>query len=564
MEIREYEQRRADNLIWNAAGDYSIVPRMRVYDRDGCAELYWNSILGVIFSRYDRDALCSFTDKFGTGDRRALLETVFWLGLENAVLEKALQVRPALEFLRDEYARSAVSSPENEDSRVHRIIRDYYRDVPSAENASLVTSLRSINAEDTQSVLDQLRELLRDQLGFQPAEPKKRRTAGGFFLRLFGRDDDAMNQIAPVRGFALGIAEHYRPGDEESEEEHRRSIRLPRPTSTKDIDMRAYVTGYFGPSMYDEREVFALERALCVGNHADCHLHFTRGAANDPTKVKGYAGERRIASLAQEKKNRDAYMRDHTRNRAAIQRLTEQIGNSVLARLDISEIKASSGALNARQVWRADVLNDERVFTRQLRGESGALAVDILLDASTSQLHRQEAIASQGYIIAESLTRCRIPVKVYSFCSMNGFTILNLFRDYNETGANENIFRYFTAGCNRDGLAIRAAAGNMLSSDAENKILVVLSDAKPNDVMKVRTAGAEYREYTEKEGVDDTASEVLHARVRGIHVVCVFTGTDDDLPAAKQIYGQHMTRIRSITQFADAVSSLLRSQIDEA
>jgi nitric oxide reductase activation protein len=209
------------------------------------------------------------------------------------------------------------------------------------------------------------------------------------------------------------------------------------------------------------------------------------------------------------------------------------------------------------------VLDDDRIFTREQRGEMGALAVDILLDASTSQLHRQESIAAQGYIIAESLTRCRIPVRVYSFCSMNGFTIIPLFRDYAETDKNANIFRYFTAGCNRDGLAVRTAARMLRNVSAENKILVILSDCKPNDVMKVRTAGAVYREYTESEGVEDTAAEVHSARISGIHVACVFTGTDDDLPAAKRIYGRHMTRIHSLDHFSDAVSALLRSQIDE-
>ena len=81
--------------------------------------------------------------------------------------------------------------------------------------------------------------------------------------------------------------------------------------------------------------------------------------------------------------------------------------------------------------------------------------------------------------------------------------------------------------------------------------------------MKVRTQNAEYREYIEDEGVADTAAEVHHARVRGIQVVCVFTGTDADLPAAKRIYGQHMARIRSISQFADTVAGLLQAQIAE-
>ena len=565
MEIRETEQRRADNLIWNTAGDYSIVPWMRVYDSSGHAELYWNSIVGAVFSRYDRARFCRFTDDFGRGEERRLLETVFWLGLDNAVYARAAAERPALSSLRERYARSLETVPP-EEGRVSAVLRAYFLDEYSdsyPKLKELTAALRAVSGDDTEQVLAALDVLLRQQLGYAPEAKKKPRTARGLFLRLFGRDADAMNQILPVRGFALGVAEHYRPDNGESEEEHRRSIRLPRPTATKDIDMREYVTGYFGRSMYDERVMYALEKELCVGSHADCSLHFTRGAAEDKSKVKGYAGERRLASLAQEAKNLAAFDKDRDRSRETIRRLSQQISNSILARLDSSAVRSSAGRMDAGRVWRGVLLDDDKVFTREQQGEMGALSVDILLDASTSQLHRQESIAAQGYIIAESLTRCRIPVRVYSFCSMNGFTIVNLFRDYSENDKNANIFRYFTAGCNRDGLAVRTAAKMMESSSAENKILVVLSDCKPNDVMKVRTAGAEYREYTEAQGVEDTAAEVHSARIRGIHVACVFTGTDDDLPAAKLIYGQHMTRIRSLNQFADAVSSLLRSQIEE-
>ena len=60
--------------------------------------------------------------------------------------------------------------------------------------------------------------------------------------------------------------------------------------------------------------------------------------------------------------------------------------------------------------------------------------MDILLDASTSQKDRQETVSTQGYLIAEALTRCRIPCRVMSFCSMTGFTILRIFRGYDEPG----------------------------------------------------------------------------------------------------------------------------------
>ena len=95
MEIRESEQRRADNLVWNTAEDYGFVPWMRVYDRLGQADLYWNSITGAALRRYDRDRLFQFTDGFGKGEERVLLETVFWLGLDNAVYRHTLAERPA-------------------------------------------------------------------------------------------------------------------------------------------------------------------------------------------------------------------------------------------------------------------------------------------------------------------------------------------------------------------------------------------------------------------------------------------------------------------------------------
>lgn len=46
MEILESEQRRARNLIWNTAGDYSFEPDFKAYDAEGRADLYWNSIIG--------------------------------------------------------------------------------------------------------------------------------------------------------------------------------------------------------------------------------------------------------------------------------------------------------------------------------------------------------------------------------------------------------------------------------------------------------------------------------------------------------------------------------------
>ena len=186
--------------------------------------------------------------------------------------------------------------------------------------------------------------------------------------------------------------------------------------------------------------------------------------------------------------------------------------------------------------------------------------MDILLDASASQIERQESVSTQAYMIAESLTRCGIPTRVYSFCTLNGCTVLRLFRDYEESSKNEAIFDYCAAGWNRDGLAFRAAGWMMRSSHCERRLLMILSDASPNDDRKLVSAGKK-EDYNGLPGVMDTAAEVEKLRRQGVSVMCVFTGEEEDLPNARRIYGRDLVRIRSIEQFADAVGNVLTGLI---
>jgi nitric oxide reductase activation protein len=188
--------------------------------------------------------------------------------------------------------------------------------------------------------------------------------------------------------------------------------------------------------------------------------------------------------------------------------------------------------------------------------------VDILLDASTSQKTRQELVSCQGYMIAESLSKCGIPCRVMSFCSMTGFTIMRIFRDYEEWRKNEKIFDFVSNGCNRDGLAIRAAHHLINETSYDHKVLIILSDVKPNDVIKIRDReGREVSTYETESGLVDTALEVRRARADGIAVVCVFTGDDEDVPSAKMVYGRDFARIQSLDKFADTVGMLIQNQI---
>ena len=225
-------------------------------------------------------------------------------------------------------------------------------------------------------------------------------------------------------------------------------------------------------------------------------------------------------------------------------------------------MKANAGILNGRTVWRATTLGDENVFRKDEHSDAGNLCVDILLDASTSQKNRQEIISTQGFIIAESLTQCAIPCRVMSFCSMTGYTILRVFREYGRPHDNRNIFDYVSNGCNRDGLAIRASHELIRSSPYEHRLLIVLSDVKPNDVIRIHSVkDEEPQPYESLAGLTDTALEVRRARADGISVICIFTGNDEDVPSAKMVYGKDFVRIQSFDRLAETVGMLIQNQI---
>ena len=232
----------------------------------------------------------------------------------------------------------------------------------------------------------------------------------------------------------------------------------------------------------------------------------------------------------------------------------------MLAYLQPTVVRTASGTLDPGRVWRGVYLDDDKVFTKIQQSDPGQLAVDLLLDASSSQVDRQAVVAAQGYMIAEALTRCHIPVRVTSFCSLSGYTVLTRYRDYQEQDRNERIFRYFTTGCNRDGLAIRALAREIEASSYEHKLVILLSDAKPNDVIQICRDGT-YVDYARDNGIENTAMEVRSLLFQDIPVICVFTGNDDDIPAAHTIYGRNFARIRSLEQFADTVGTLIQNQI---
>jgi len=349
------------------------------------------------------------------------------------------------------------------------------------------------------------------------------------------------------------------PADPDKKAEHsRKNLSWEAIKEQQESKARETIQARYGVSMLPEAQTRALEQQLCTGNHKDCRLHFTRGEFAAQTE-----SDHRKAVLKQREKNQQHFKENLARNHNSILKLTNIIKNTLLIHFEPSTYRSESGQLVGGRVWRNLHLNDNRVFLKSTRDDIGSLSVDLLLDASGSQIDRQEMLASQGYIIAESLQRCQIPVRVFSFCTNSNFTVINLFRNYDEDGKNESVFNYRASGCNRDGLAIRAALHLIEKSQYDHRILIVLSDGKPVDPHGIggNRTDPDLNFYADTVGVNDAALEVRRGRLNGISILCVFTGLDEDIPAAQKIYGNDLVFIKSAEKFADIVGVLLKNEL---
>ena len=144
---------------------------------------------------------------------------------------------------------------------------------------------------------------------------------------------------------------------------------------------------------------------------------------NELSKIKGKREKKEIRefqaeSARQYEKNKKHYEQNYSIYQNAIRRLTEKLKICLEEQEERFPEKAAHGKLNPREVWKAVYLDDPRVFERKEEVEIPGFSVDILIDASSSRKQMQEQIAAQAYILSKSLKQCKIPVQIYSYCSI--------------------------------------------------------------------------------------------------------------------------------------------------
>lgn len=582
LEEYQYEiENRIRNLCWTVSGDYSLNLKLDTvsFAKSPYVSLY-DAVKQGAFSRYfDRNAFGLYlVKKLYYGADEQPLTNLAQMAVDSAVYRKVSRERPGVleirkkafsDILEYDFTRlAAMYIGQIKIAVMQEAVRG--ESLVQARMRKALDMLKSL--EDTEDVMDIIRVV--DELYNWLVDPYFERNHGNLEkvlavtleeLKEFSWKDyleeeameEELTQVMTRMEQAVTQTAEVPSDSEEKKEIRRKKILVDAEAAAK---MYSYIELNYGRSYLTPGEQERMNRSLCRGAHADCSLYFTDGILSNMVK-KNYQSEYARRARSDNLRVYGHHMRVSRRN---IEQLSDTLRRALTVRSERESVRSEYGTIVPARLWKLGRSNDRKLFEREVKKDSSEFVVHVLIDASGSQRSRQSLVALQGFIISEALSIVGIPHRVMGFCTFWDYTVMQRYRDYDDPReANKRIFEFHASSNNRDGLAIRAAAASLRERPEENKVLIVLSDGRPNDIIVNRPNSKNPAPYFGDYAVRDTASEVRKVRAEGISVLGVFAGEEQDLQAEQKIFGRDFAYIRDIMNFSSIVGLYLRRQLDD-
>lgn len=574
----QYElENRMRNLLWTVSGDYELDAELDTasFARSKYISLY-DAVKQGAFARYfSRDDFGMYlVKKLYLGAEESVLMTLAQMCVDQAVIKKVTSERKGVATLRRKAFEDIL---ERDFDRLaggrHLIGRikiamlqegidgKYLAEKRVREQVEKLFSIQDMS--DTMEVIEKVDEfynqLVDTSFEKEHGDLQKVLSVGAEDLKAFDWQD-FLNETAMEASMEelISQANSGLLPEEDAEERRRRAgqILINEEAAQK---MYSYIELHYGKSYLSELEQERQNRRICRGVHADCKLYFTDGIIHNCVRENNtYVIARRTWEM-----NQRFYRQNLRVARHNIAALGDILKRSLQARNESEQLPSSFGTIVPVKLWKVGRSEDNKLFIRKFQQHNSDYVVDVLIDASGSQRARQHMVALQGYILSAALSRAGIPHRVMGFCTFWDYTVLRRFREYDEDKeADWRLMEFTSSSNNRDGLALRAAADGLLNRSEDNKVLIVLSDGRPNDLVVNRPNVRNPAVYTGEYAVKDTASEVRKLRSQGIAVLGVFAGEEEDLMAERRIFGKDFAYIRDISTFAHVVGRYLKKQID--
>lgn len=588
VEIDDYRlelENRIRNLLWTVSGDYKLdmKPDVSLFLRSKAIALYDGIKQGALARYYDKDMLGLYLVKkvfLQAGENE--LTFVAQLCIEEAIGDKICAERPGIrdmqrQCIEDILDQEFEKMPNLRDipgrlklAALRRRLHggDYHVDRKLQPYMDLIE--RAGKSQDTMElirVIDELYNLLIDPM-FETIHGSLERVlavtmedlteyAWEDFLSEEMYEEALESYMEQLANSASALEDSAVTEDMEEKRQKTRKVTVVTPEMQEKA--YTYVELNYGKTYLSEAEEKKINYLMCRGIHSDCSLYFTEGILKNPVKDNyQYQYAKRLRN-----KNVWFYHDKHRIVKHNIAVLTDTLRKSMVLRNEAQTVLSDKGMIVPSRLWRIGRTNDARLFQQEIKGDSSEFVVDVLIDASGSQMKRQGEVALQAYIISEALSNVDIPHRVMSFCTFWDYTVLHRFRKYDDPRTeNDNIFNYVTSSNNRDGLAIRTAGYELLQREEDKKIMIILSDGRPNDVILNRPNARNPEPYMGKTAIADTATEVRRLRSMEVSVLGVFAGEEKDLASEKKIFGKDFAYIRNIANFSKIVGRYLTKQLE--
>ncbi len=588
LSIEDYKldlENRIRNLLWTVSGDYTldVKPDVSLFLRSKEIALYDGIKQGAFARYFDKNLLGLYlVKKIYLDASESELTGLTQLCIEAAVGERICEERPGVRRMRKK-ALEDIMDQEYEtlpsyDMLLDRLKIAVFRDVLAGSVQPVEKKLSGFrdqiyecgNTEDTMELIQVIDSLYNTVI--DPDFEKKKGSLDRVMavtleeLTEFGWEDylneemyeDALeNYVEQITDRVTDLENSSLTEDMEEKRKVKNKITVVSEEALKKA--HTYVELNFGRSYLSPAEDKRMNYLMCRGIHGDCTLYFTEGILENPVRDNyQYQYAKRLRN-----KNIWVYHDKHRIAKRNISMLTELLKKALVIRSENQEVLSDRGMIIPSRLWRVGRSREADLFKRVLRGDNTDFAVDVLIDASGSQMSRQGDVALQAYMISSALSNVEIPHRVMSYCTFWDHTIMHRFREYDDpVAADENIFNYVTSSNNRDGLAIKAAGYGLLQREEEKKILIILSDGRPYDVIINRPNAKNPAPYHGKYAIADTATEIRRLRSQGVSVLGVFAGEEKDLAAEKKIFGKDFAYIRDVGNFSRIVGRYLTKQLE--
>lgn len=578
-------ENRLKNLLWTVSGDYGLEmkPDVALFLRSEAIALYDGIKQGAFARFYDRDMMGMYLVKkvFLQADEQCLTQLA-QLCIEEAVGEKVCRERPGIrsiqrkaceDILEQEFEQ--MCAPGNVLGRLRAAVLRRRLDGSSFRAEKKLQELTdavagAAGAENTMElirIVDKLYNRLVDP-SFEAVHGSLEKVLDVSVKELteYPWEDYLTEELyeEALESYMEQLTETMtgledRSVTENMEEERRKKHKITVLSPEALEKAHTYVELNYGRTYLTDTEEKRINHLMCRGIHGDCSLYFTEGILKNPVK-RNYQYE---YAVRLRNKNIWLYHDKHRIVKHNIAELTDTLRKSLTLRAETQTVLSDRGMIVPSRLWRIGRSSDAKIFQRELKADAADFVVDVLIDASGSQMSRQGEVAIQAYIISEALSNVEIPHRVMSFCTFWDYTILHRFRKYDDPRTeNENIFNYVTSSNNRDGLAIKTAGHSLLQRQEEKKILIVLSDGRPYDVIVNRPNAKNPQPYRGSTAISDTATEVRRLRNLDVSVLGVFAGEEKDLSTEKKIFGKDFAYIRDIRNFSRIVGRYLKKQLE--